>query len=770
MEETSKTAVAQHGAVREGLKSEGQTAAGAEHHLRVLRLEGAADVNAGLAEIGLSSKSGWYASILLYGVGGLVTVLIGLLRPELVPTGVTYLGVLAMALAGMSVIGARYLSNADWATHLRLFLGLMIFLVGAVVAGDLRLAFVMLPLFVLITPTFLYGARFALPYVSTVVPAILVVMLLTPGPGRVAHAVISAGAMLMVVISFMAAEHRTRSLARANRELAYSDPLTGIANTRRLRETLSFHLGRPQGDEPFALFAIDLDNFKLVNDTFDHTTGDKVLKAVADALSGEVGADDLVARRGGDEFSVLIAHPEGIDMARLTTRLSKAIERARMATCPQVTPSGSVAYVLSQQRDTISTILQRADDELHETKLAFHAEHGDRDSVVVDIAGDIDPSAPRVADRDAALRSVSAAVSRAYGAPGRRRGSATGAEKVVADVKGFARSLDPVWGFVMSMTAPIGIVFLALTLAGAFSPMPTLVGLVSSAVLLLATGAAWYASKRGVKARFVVLVFLMAIAAVTFMVAYAGQTGTAILDTYVVLGLFGFYFMRPRVAMAVLVLCAGIFVGFAVGADYPDGGIRSAITLAVMFVAAAIVIKVRSITLTFVRKNRELSEIDALTGVANLRALRLRVQSAISEAEGTDAPAPVLMTVDLDRFKLVNDRYNHTTGDQVLAAVARAVSETVRMDEMVARRGGDEFFVLFQKTTPDHIENVIPRVEEAIKHARERICPDLVPTASVGYMMWRSGQTADEFMESADGVMHDEKIETRARGYAESAA
>jgi diguanylate cyclase (GGDEF)-like protein len=129
----------------------------------------------------------------------------------------------------------------------------------------------------------------------------------------------------------------------------------------------------------------------------------------------------------------------------------------------------------------------------------------------------------------------------------------------------------------------------------------------------------------------------------------------------------------------------------------------------------------------------------------------------------------MLMTVDLDRFKQVNDRYNHTTGDQVLEAVARAISECVRIDEMVARRGGDEFFVFFDRSTPEHLEQVIPRVRQAVAHARERICPDLTPTASVGYLTWEPGQSAEQFLEAADGIMHDEKIETRSRGYSQVA-
>lgn len=149
MEETAKTAVSQHAV------GESQANAAAEDQQKVLRLEGAADVNAELAEIGLSNKSGWYASILLYGVGGLVTVAVGLLRPDVVPSGVLYLGIFAIVVSGLSALGARFLTNADWATHLRLTCGLAIFLIGALVAGPLRLAFIMLPLFVLITPTFL---------------------------------------------------------------------------------------------------------------------------------------------------------------------------------------------------------------------------------------------------------------------------------------------------------------------------------------------------------------------------------------------------------------------------------------------------------------------------------------------------------------------------------------------------------------------------------------------------------------------------------------
>src|SRR3954452_23425777 len=108
MEETVETVVSQHAG------GDSQPGAAAEDQQKVLRLEGAADVNAELAEIGLSNKSGWYASIVLYGAGGLVTLIASLVRPDIVPSGVRYLACIAILLSVASAAGARWLTNADW--------------------------------------------------------------------------------------------------------------------------------------------------------------------------------------------------------------------------------------------------------------------------------------------------------------------------------------------------------------------------------------------------------------------------------------------------------------------------------------------------------------------------------------------------------------------------------------------------------------------------------------------------------------------------------
>lgn len=107
------------------------------------------------------------------------------------------------------------------------------------------------------------------------------------------------------VATFEDVSERVRHEARIT-YLAHHDPLTGLPNRLRFRECLDEALARRGGDAP-ALLCLDLDRFKLVNDTLGHPLGDALLRAVAARLQGCVPAGDVVARLGGDEFAVLHA-------------------------------------------------------------------------------------------------------------------------------------------------------------------------------------------------------------------------------------------------------------------------------------------------------------------------------------------------------------------------------------------------------------------------------------------------------------------------------
>ncbi|WP_297774849.1 GGDEF domain-containing protein [uncultured Roseovarius sp.] len=105
-------------------------------------------------------------------------------------------------------------------------------------------------------------------------------------------------------------------------ERAFTDTLTGLQNRRALDHVLD---RLTQSEQDFALMHVDLDFFKQVNDTLGHAAGDHVLRAVAGRLLGEVRADDLVSRVGGDEFVVILS---GLtDRCRLDDMARRIIER-----------------------------------------------------------------------------------------------------------------------------------------------------------------------------------------------------------------------------------------------------------------------------------------------------------------------------------------------------------------------------------------------------------------------------------------------------------
>jgi diguanylate cyclase (GGDEF)-like protein len=103
------------------------------------------------------------------------------------------------------------------------------------------------------------------------------------------------------------------------------DPLTGLLNRRAFTEKLlSRVIDRPAGDTHLHLFLVDLDDFKRINDTYGHATGDRLLTAVADVLRQSVNGSGTICRAGGEEF--LVAYTRAAtDPAPLATRLCTAI-------------------------------------------------------------------------------------------------------------------------------------------------------------------------------------------------------------------------------------------------------------------------------------------------------------------------------------------------------------------------------------------------------------------------------------------------------------
>jgi len=155
--------------------------------------------------------------------------------------------------------------------------------------------------------------------------------------------------------------------------LALFDSLTGLANRQRMRLTLDKTLTQQAG--PFratALFLMDLDRFKAVNDTLGHQAGDALLKQVAQRLQRGVGDTGLVGRLGGDEFKVVLPGMDNRDdLARLARDLITSLSQPYFISGASVAIGCSIGIAIAPQHGNDSETLVRNAD------LALYAAKGD---------------------------------------------------------------------------------------------------------------------------------------------------------------------------------------------------------------------------------------------------------------------------------------------------------------------------------------------------------------------------------------------------------
>jgi diguanylate cyclase (GGDEF)-like protein/PAS domain S-box-containing protein len=115
------------------------------------------------------------------------------------------------------------------------------------------------------------------------------------------------------------------------------------------------------------------------------------------------------------------------------------------------------------------------------------------------------------------------------------------------------------------------------------------------------------------------------------------------------------------------------------------------------------------------RRTRYEADTDALTGLANRRALERTLEAALGRASARGRSVALLM-LDLDGFKAINDTHGHAAGDEALREVARRLRRCVRERDMVARLGGDEFVVVLTDMGPRSraVEDSIDRIQAAL--------------------------------------------------------
>lgn len=182
-------------------------------------------------------------------------------------------------------------------------------------------------------------------------------------------------------------EARTRELEEANRELraqigervraqqrlvhqARHDPLTGMPNRVQLLERLNTALAASESrQEPFAVLFLDLDRFKLVNDSVGHAAGDAMLVEVAQRIAALLGPQDMAARLGGDEFAVVLG---GVDDPAIADTMAAALlatlARPMWVAGRELYPSASIGIAMSHPGADGDGLLRDADAAMYRAK------------------------------------------------------------------------------------------------------------------------------------------------------------------------------------------------------------------------------------------------------------------------------------------------------------------------------------------------------------------------------------------------------------------
>ncbi|MBJ7458453.1 MAG: GGDEF domain-containing protein [Thermoleophilaceae bacterium] len=697
----------------------------------------------GFTSIGLPAEAGWFVSAALYWIGGLAVVLIDqIAADDLISPVIGVLGTIALAAAPLLLLGARFAPDAPWGAPLRILMPLVLAVVGGFVVGGAIGVLVLILLFPVLAVAYMHKPIISIPYCTAALVAMNAMLLTHQGSNsQIAREIILTGIAAALVTGLVVSQSRLRRAAAANHSRSITDPLTGLANLRGLRARLRQELQRSARDQSeIVMFAIDLDDFKEVNDRFSYALGDTVLKAVANALAEEVDPGDLLARRGGDEFAILTVATPGRHMARFGDRIAASIERTRRAVCPGVNPRASVTRVAHEPGESPEMFLRRVDQGLHDAKIDAHPERsGSNPETVADH--------PQVGLDEHNSRALAGA-RRAHQGRMRRGGHARGDADVVDWRMAAAAALVP--------AALISIVVLAGLLPDAktLSTLLCVIGLITVGVGALVT------ARKQLDHGWLHLFVASTLALVLVCVWLSGDARYYLAELCVLCAPLAVMVFGWRPAIPYVLVSSGAYAWFVIASGQRFAVMQAALLIGVLLVLNVLLQRGDRLADEFSAAAEAMSVVDPLTGAANIRGFETRVEQEIARCEVTGDEVCLAM-IDLVRFKSVNDRYSHSMGDALLIETARAIESVAREDELVVRRGGDEFVVVCAPSLRPDMDSLATRISEAILGARIRLTPDIIAGATVVIVFREEHEEARQFMQRADEALREAKQRER---------
>jgi len=150
--------------------------------------------------------------------------------------------------------------------------------------------------------------------------------------------------------------------------------------------------------------------------------------------------------------------------------------------------------------------------------------------------------------------------------------------------------------------------------------------------------------------------------------------------------------------------------------------------------------------------------VDPVTGVFNRRYFQVRLDEELQRSHRHQIPLALLM-IDIDDFKRVNDSHGHLAGDTILRDVGDILRRSVRVFDVCARFGGDEFVIIMPGSTSENAMRIAERIRERIEHYRpaDGVLTVTRVTVSVGLAVSSAGSTVGHLLERADQALYEAK-------------
>ncbi len=213
-----------------------------------------------------------------------------------------------------------------------------------------------------------HGVFYFSKAVTAVVPGTLIDLAAFRGEIIQISLVEGTVAVMLIALSMTGSERHRREKRMAR--LAARDPLTALYNRRALEMRGQRLLENVSQARPGALLLMDVDNFKLVNDLYGHSAGDRLLVALSEIIRGALPNGSLAARLGGDEFVVLLSDTSSEHLLAVGSTLREAFHATASATfsTPQPVTLSIGASLFSQPPSSLAELIERSDAALYESK------------------------------------------------------------------------------------------------------------------------------------------------------------------------------------------------------------------------------------------------------------------------------------------------------------------------------------------------------------------------------------------------------------------